>query len=157
MACLFDMDRLFEDFVVASLREALSLTEWSFPRASAGHQMTLDQAGALSLEPDLSWWDGGRCTFVGDVKYKRTTFGEHADLYQLLAYATAAQLPGGLLVYAAGDDPSAPDAAHDVDGKTLHVAALDLALPPNQLLSQVALLAQRIKRMRSLARAGAVA
>jgi len=46
---------------------------------------------------------------------------------------------------------------HDVDGKALHVTALDLSLPPDQLLTQIAILAQRIKRLRSLAHAEAVA
>ena len=157
LACLFDMDRVFEQFVVVALREALALTEWSFPRAASGHGMTLDRAGELPLEPDLSWWDGTRCAFVGDVKYKRTALGEHSDLYQLLAYVTAAQLPGGLLVYAAGDEAAGAHTVHDVDGKSLHVATLDLSTPPEQLLSQIALLAQRIKHLRLAARTVTVA
>ena len=158
-SCLFDMDRVFEQFVVVALREALTLSEWSFPHAASGHAMTLDRAGDLPLEPDLSWWDGARCAFVGDVKYKRTTLGQHSDLYQLLAYVTAAQLPGGLLVYAAGDEVGSypSHSVHDVDGKSLHVAALDLTAPPGQLLSEIALLAQRVQRLRLAARSAAVA
>ena len=59
----------------------------------------------MPLYPDLSWWERGRCVFVGDVKYERTGAGggRSPDLYQLLAYATAAGLPGGLLIYAAGE------------------------------------------------------
>ena len=64
--------------------------------------MHLDEAGRVRLQPDLSWWDGRVCTFVGDAKYKRTKDERvpNADLYQMLAYATALDLPGGLLVYA---------------------------------------------------------
>ena len=50
----------------------------------------------MRLAPDLSWWDGPTCTFVGDAKYKNIT-GErvpNADLYQLLAYATALEPAG---------------------------------------------------------------
>jgi 5-methylcytosine-specific restriction enzyme subunit McrC len=157
VACLFDMDRVFEEFVAVALREALGLTEWAFPRAAAGRRLALDRVGALPLQPDLSWWDGGRCAFVGDVKYKRTTAGEHADLYQLLAYATAAGVPGGLLVYAAGDSAGDTAWAHDVShaGKTLHVAALDLAQAPEQLVDQVRRLARAVRGLRSRSLAAA--
>ena len=59
----------------------------------------------MRLAPDLTWWDGPTCTFVGDAKYKRADDGHvpNADLYQLLAYATALDLPGGLLAYAQGE------------------------------------------------------
>ncbi|HEU5317706.1 MAG TPA: restriction endonuclease [Chloroflexota bacterium] len=150
LACLFDMDRVFEEFVAVALREALGLTEWAFPRGGRGKRLALDRRGALPLEPDLSWWDGARCAFVGDVKYKRTAAGEHADLYQLLAYATAADVPGGLLVYAASDVPGDTARAHDVRhaGKSLHVAALDLAQPPEHLLRQIERLAERVRALR---------
>lgn len=41
---------------------------------------------------------------MGDAKYKEVGPAgvEHADLYQLLSYAVASDLPGGLLVYGAG-------------------------------------------------------
>ena len=40
--------------------------------------------------------------FVGDAKYKNLAdrSAPNADLYQLLAYATALDLPGGTLIYA---------------------------------------------------------
>ena len=67
--------------------------------------MTLDHEGRVSLRPDLTWWDGLECLFVGDAKYKNVTGARvpHADLYQLLSYVTALGLPGGLLVYAQGE------------------------------------------------------
>ena len=67
----------------------------------------------MRLAPDLTWWDGTRCTFVGDAKYKNLTGRRvpNADLYQMLAYATALDLPGGLLVYAQDE---AEDAVYDV-------------------------------------------
>ena len=37
------------------------------------------------MKPDLSWWHGGACRLVEDVKYKDVS-GErvrHHDLYQL--------------------------------------------------------------------------
>ena len=147
---LFDMDRIFEDFVVVALRRALGLTEWTFPQGGGRKRLSLDREGDVLLEPDLSWWESGRCGFVGDVKYKRTAHGEHADLYQLLAYATAANLPGGLLVYAAGEGGDRSTRVHRVreGGKELHVVALDLTAPPDRLLAQVARVAQTVRSLR---------
>ena len=70
---LIDMNRVFEDFVVVGLREALSLSPHAFPQGAQGHPLSLDARRRLRLEPDISWWQGDRCVFVGDAKYKRTT------------------------------------------------------------------------------------
>jgi 5-methylcytosine-specific restriction enzyme subunit McrC len=146
-AFLVDMNVVFEDFVCAALRRALSLSSAVFPQGAAGKELLLDRAGAVRLRPDLSWWEGDRCVFVGDVKYKRTRAPgvEHPDLYQLLAYAVATGLPAGLLIYAAGE---AGPAVHGVDGRELQVTALDLAGPPEAVLGQVRTLAGRVRRLR---------
>jgi 5-methylcytosine-specific restriction enzyme subunit McrC len=95
-AFLVDMSRVFEDFVVVALREALRLSERTFPQGAKGRRLRLDEACAVVLEPDVSWWDGPTCNFVGDVKYKRveSTGTPNPDLYQLLAYTVATDLPG---------------------------------------------------------------
>ena len=135
---LLDMNEVFEIFVHRALREALHLTAAEFPRGVGGFR--LDDAGHIKMKPDLSWWHGGTCRFVGDVKYKDVTGDrvKHHDLYQLLAYTTSADLPAGLLIYAAGEGI---------------VESLDLAAPPPQILHQIALLASEVK---SLAAVGAV-
>jgi 5-methylcytosine-specific restriction enzyme subunit McrC len=102
---LADMNKIFEDFVVGSLRQKLGLSARDLDQGSAHHHMYLDalagDKGVVRLKPDITWWRGSKCVFVGDVKYKRlTTKGfEHADLYQLLAYLVALDLPSGLLIY----------------------------------------------------------
>ena len=68
--------------------------------------------------------------FVGDAKYKKTLDSERvlslsADLYQLLAYATALDLPGGLLIYAQGEAEAATYKIRN-SCKQLEVVALDL-------------------------------
>jgi 5-methylcytosine-specific restriction enzyme subunit McrC len=85
------------------------------------------------------------------VKYKRAVAGvEHPDLYQLLAYVTAADLPGGLLIYAAGEaEPGSHVVVHA--GKELQVTVLDLAGPPPAILAQIATIAGRIRRLRDQA------
>ena len=99
---LIDMNTLFQEFVAQALREELNVSE----RVLRSEQdLPLDTQGRARIKPDLSWWDGEVCTFVGDAKYKNVS-GERApsaDLYQLLAYTTALDLPGGLLVYAQGE------------------------------------------------------
>jgi 5-methylcytosine-specific restriction enzyme subunit McrC len=146
-AFLVDMNVVFEDFVCAALRRALALSPAVFPQGAAGKELLLDRAGAVRLRPDLSWWEGDRCVFVGDVKYKRTRAPgvEHPDLYQLLAYAVATGLPAGLLIYAAGEEGPA---VHGVDGRELQVTALDLAGPPEAVLDQIGTLAGRVLRLR---------
>ena len=153
-AFLMDMSTLFQEFVTEAIRAALGVSDQvlcsdkGIPRRA-----TLDQAGQVRLKPDLSWWDGSTCMFVGDAKYKNVT-GEsvpNADLYQLLAYATALDLPGGLLVYAKGE---ADIGTYHVrrSGKRLHVAALDLSGTFDQIVKQVGTLADRVRALRDEAR-----
>ena len=146
---LIDMNQVFQDFVTQALRESLRLSAHVFRSDTAIKPTFLDEAGRIRLKPDLSWWESGTCTFVGDAKYKRIIDDRvpNADLYQLLAYATALDLPGGLLIYAEGE--TAP-ATHMVRyaGKRLEVAALDLSGSPAQLLARIDGLSERVRALR---------
>ena len=146
MALLVDMNQVFEDFVVTALRESLRLSPRAFPQESRGHSLRLDQAGDIHLYPDISWWDGHHCRFVGDVKYKRidSAGAKNSDVYQVLAYAVATNLPGGLLIYAAGE---AEDTTHEIVhlGKRIEVNALDLSGKPEDMLEQMMSIARRIR------------
>lgn len=154
-AFLVDMTAVFEDFVVLALRDALRLGAHAFPQGAAGRALWLDEGGRIRLRPDVSWWEDGRPVFVGDVKYKRVNAEgvQHPDLYQLLAYTIAADLPGGLLIYAAGEPRAEEAGAHRVVrlGKRLEVVALDLAGPPAGVLAQVAAVAARVRELRAAA------
>ncbi|MDQ3638972.1 MAG: McrC family protein [Actinomycetota bacterium] len=145
---LVDMNRVFEGFVVVALREALGVSERSFPQGARGRRLFLDKGRRVSLEPDISWWEGERCAFVGDVKYKALSESGvvHSDLYQLLSYVIACDLPGGLLVYGSGGDVI----AHDIEraGKSLEVISLDLSSPPEQILRNLGELAGRVRNLR---------
>ena len=70
----------------------------------------------------------------------------NADLYQLLAYVTALDLPGGLIIYAQGE---ADTRIHRVrySGKRLEVAALDLSRPLDEVLRRVLSLADSIRTL----------
>ncbi|CAN5584035.1 McrBC 5-methylcytosine restriction system component [soil metagenome] len=152
-AFLVDMNRVFEDFVVTALRESLSVSETVFPQGSYRHTTYLDHGRQIRLQPDISWWQGRECLFVGDVKYKRVDHRgvKHADIYQLLSYTIAADLPGGLLIYAAGE---ADGAMHEIRhlGKRLQVIPLDLDGTPEQILKQIDVVANRIRGLRDEAR-----
>ena len=135
---LVDMDDVFEDFVVVALREALGLSKRDFPQNAKGKRLRLDAAGQIKLEPDISWWRGNLCMFVGDVKYKPINVKgiKHPDIYQLLSYTIAAGVPEGLLIYAKGE---AESAMHHIEmaNKLLTVVALDLTGEPDVILEQV--------------------
>ena len=150
---LMDMNAVFQGFVTQALRNALRVSDHVFRSDEHVRGVTLDEAGKVTLEPDLTWWDGSTCTFVGDAKYKRIRY-EHApnaDLYHLLAYATALDLPGGLLVYAQGE---AEQATHQVRhaGIRLEIAALDLSGTIDELLTRIDELADQIHALRREAR-----
>ena len=148
---LMDMNVVFQEFVTQALREALRVSDRVFLERNID---SLDDEGGIGLRPDLTWWDGRSCEFVGDAKYKNVTdkSAPNADLYQLLAYVTALDLPGGLLIYAHGEaDEGAYRVRHA--GKLLEVAALDLSGTLDEVLDRVCDLAERVKRLRDEAKA----
>ena len=140
---LMDMNVVFQEFVTVALREALGVSATALKEREIP---TLDEGGKVDLRPDLVWRVGGRDVFVGDAKYKKITATgvPNADLYQLLAYTTALDLPGGLLIYAKGESD---EGAYEVRnaGKRLEVAALDLFGTLDQVLKRVEVLATRIR------------
>lgn len=155
---LVDMNIVFQEFVTRALRQALGLSERAFRSDEAIPPIWLDEAKVVRLKPDLSWWDGSMCIFVGDAKYKKVHDERvpNADLYQLLAYATALNLPGGLLVYAKGEDK---EIVHRVPngGKSLEVAALDLSGTIGELHARIDDLARRVSALRGRAVPGRIA
>ena len=147
---IVDMNEVFEDFVVVALRDALHLSERSFPQGMHNRRLNLDEARAIGLEPDLSWWDGDECTFVGDVKYKRVSAKgvKHPDLYQVLSYAVATDLPAGLLVYAKGEDESVSHRVVHL-GKRLEIVTLSLDGDIEDLMEQIDRLAGKVLLLRN--------
>ncbi len=154
---LMDMNVIFQEFVTVALREALRLSEREFGErfVSSLDKPLPGEKGRISLKPDLVWRENSSCVFVGDAKYKRVRDERipNADLYQLLAYTTALDLPGGLLVYAQDDDER-ESATYTVrhSGKRLEVAALDLSGTLEQVLKRVGELAGRVGELRDEAR-----
>ena len=143
---LMDMNTLFQEFLTVALRETLGLTERVFREKNID---TLDVDGKVKLRPDLTWWHGRDCQFVGDAKYKgiENESVPNADLYQLLAYVTALDLPGGMLVYAQGKAETATYTVRN-SGRRLEVTALNLGGSLDAVLKRVDVLAERVKALR---------
>ncbi|GAB3360198.1 McrC family protein [Amycolatopsis echigonensis] len=140
---LFDMARVFEDFVTTALRDSLSVCP-GYSRSQAHHH--LDENAEIRIIPDfVHYADDGTPLAVADAKYKaeKPEGFPDADLYQMLAYCTALGLPAGHLVYAKG---AAEQASHQVKhaGITIHQHALDLELPPAELRQSMDKLARLV-------------
>ncbi|MFV8315706.1 McrC family protein [Mycobacterium sp. 23] len=132
---MFDMWRVFEDFVTIALRESLTARGWHCDIQAALH---LDNEGQVDMRPDLLCHRHGSPAAVVDAKYKaeRPEGFPNADLYQMLAYCTVLGLAEGHLVYARGNEPVSIHTVQKV-GVTIHCHALDLTLEPDDLLRQI--------------------
>ena len=140
-AFVVSMAKVFEDFVTVALREALAPhpghTEAQYP----GH---LDEQRKIAILPDVVHVVAHQPVAVFDAKYKLEDASSgypNADVYQMLAYCTALQLPRGWLVYAQGN---APPGVRRVRHTSVDIIQypLDLAASPADLLRQVDMLAR---------------
>ena len=140
-AFVFDMNKVFEDFVTTALRE--SMVRFG---GELRPQWRLDVERHLEIIPDLTWWIQGRCAAVADAKYKALAPSgmPNADAYQMLAYCTALTLDCGYLVYA--KDAGEQARTHRVQNSTVavEVRTLDVEAAPDAVLSQVGVLAEEI-------------
>lgn len=153
---LVDMDQVFENFLRTALRQTLRLSESEWPdRSSATRALHLEEGGQLQVNPGLSWWRGRRCLFVGEARYALPAGdpgiadAQQADIYRMLAYCAAADLPSGLLVYASRGSPES--AVHRIRNtrKVIEVVSFDLEGSPDETLSQVQALGERVKAHRN--------
>lgn len=139
---MFDMWRVFEDFVTVALAESLRSYGG---RSVCQKPLSLDIRRRVTMKPDLMWENGGTVRAVVDAKYKaeRPEGFPNADLYQMLAYCTVLGLDEGHLIYAKGNEPVD---RHSVQGSgvVIHCHALDLSAPPAKLLRQVDYLARLV-------------
>jgi 5-methylcytosine-specific restriction enzyme subunit McrC len=139
---LVDLFQVFEDFVTASLSEALERFRGS---CHAQEPHSLDEDGAIDIRPDLVWRDRGGVVAVIDAKYKaeKPAGFPQADLYQALAYAIAHDLDGAHLVYARGNEAAQTWTVRHA-GVRITAHTLDLDAPAEDVLIQVSELARRI-------------
>jgi 5-methylcytosine-specific restriction enzyme subunit McrC len=139
---LFDMNKVFEDFVT------VALSPWfraAGLRVVAQRTVHLDCRDLIPIRPDLTRSRGASTLGVADVKYKSLATKElpNADLYQVLAYAIAHELETAHLIYAAGNEPAVRHEIRNV-GVSIRVHALDLSNEPQELLGEVGRLADEM-------------
>jgi 5-methylcytosine-specific restriction enzyme subunit McrC len=132
---MFDMWRVFEDFVTVALAESLRSYGG---RSICQKPLSLDIRRRVTMKPDMMWENGGTVRAVVDAKYKaeRPDGFPNADLYQMLAYCTVLGTDAGHLIYAKGNEPVS---RHTVEGSgvVIHCHALDLSATPSDLLEKV--------------------
>ena len=127
---LVDMNRLFEEFVTASLAHNLPnefavLPQW---------RMFLSRGRQVAMRPDIVITRNGRPVLVADCKYKVTgvdQFDNH-DYYQILAYCTALGINKGLMIVPEHEQPAAAEVAVRQSPITIHRHTISLesvALP----------------------------
>jgi len=141
---VFDMNKVFEDFVTAAFRSAMR--KYGGTVRDQVTPYSLDEDGLLDLKPDLSWWTGSTCRAVLDAKHKAIDSGlmRHPDAYQMLAYCVAYGLPRGYLLYA--KDSGAEPRVHLVRNLDCEIVVvpIDVEQEPELVLEQVDVLAARV-------------
>ena len=155
---LMNMNTVFQEFVTQALREELRVSEHTLCSDNRTYRPKAYYTSMRTRHVRLKRLTsrGGMaptCTFVGDAKYKRADDGHvpNADLYQLLAYATALDLPGGLLAYAQGEADTATYQVRNA-GKRLEVVAVELGGTIDELRASVDRVAARVRALRDDAR-----
>jgi 5-methylcytosine-specific restriction enzyme subunit McrC len=138
---LFDMNRVYEDWLSQSLISAL---EAIGGRARRQQPLAMDDDGRVTMQTDITWWSGTDCLAVVDAKYKRlqSSGPRPEDLYQILAYCTALGIRHGHLVYAAGTPVQAIVVRNA--GVHIHSHVVPLADPPERILTIVEAIAGKI-------------
>ncbi|MFZ4487393.1 MAG: McrC family protein, partial [Candidatus Nanopelagicales bacterium] len=135
---VLDMPSIFEGFLTHALRAAFLTLD---PRTIVRGQFPgfLDVDDRVQMRPDIVWLDSVNGPLaVIDAKYKaeKVSGYPNADVYQALAYATALGLSDAHLVYARGNEPVSSYLIRG-SGVRVHAHALDLSLPPSDLLNQI--------------------
>lgn len=148
-AFVFDLNKVFEDFVTVALSEAM--TQYGGEMRSQ-HRDWLDHDCGIQIIPDLTWWSGGSCMGIADAKFKALEIKgvPNADAYQMLAYCTALDVPRGFLVYAR--DPANAPMQHLIrnSDSVIYVRTLDVEQTPETVLLQVRQLSNEIARPTSV-------
>lgn len=141
---LIDMNKVFEEFVTARLQHYLAGQLRVLPQCTEH----LDIDGNIAIRPDLMFkTPTGGTVYVADTKYKISSdgFGREADYYQILAYASAIDLPEGLLIYCQDDNiPPARQVTVRNLGTRLGTWAIRLDRSPADLEQEIRRLGQHI-------------
>lgn len=132
---VINMDSVFENFVVAAIREAFQ----GVGTTTGRHVVHLADDHRVRMQPDVVHLRDSRPVAVFDAKYKLgKSSGKYSnpDIYQMLAYCTGLQLQQGWLIYAVGQaEKSAVRVTNG--GIEIHQYAIDLRLHPTEVLERI--------------------
>ena len=125
---LFDMNRLFEEFITAKLRQETRGRGFQVRAQTPQHHLVQEEGGSerFQLKPDITFNSDDRVFAILDTKWKilggqRSKYGiSQADLYQMIAYGTRYQCNKLTLIYPWQD--GIPQKV------VLHVQATDLTI-----------------------------
>lgn len=145
VAFSFDMNRVFEDFLSAALREAFRVHGGNLRSQLAD---SLDVGGHVPIRPDITWVVDGTVAAAVDAKHKqlRLSGSPGEDAFQMLAYCMALNLRRGYLVYAAHSGAEESDLRIRHTDREICVRTVDIRNPPERLLDEVGSLAAEIAR-----------
>lgn len=140
---LIDMNDVFEAFVTRILRKHLA------PELAVADQVaeTLDEERRIGMRVDLKFMRGGRVVAVGDCKYKLQSEQDAkvADVYQVLAYATALRVTRGFLFYPAHEKSAEDELRIRHSEVRIWRMPIDLGVEPKLLLAECARFAARVR------------
>lgn len=145
MTFMLDMNDLFQRFVTGRLRGELR-GQLSVIAEPIDY---LDEKRTIVLKPDLAFNKRGETVYVGDIKYKLSNGARasNSDYYQLLAYTTALELDGGILIYCRGSgEQTERSTTVRSTGKKLSVRAIDLTGKVHEVETEIRELAESIVR-----------
>jgi 5-methylcytosine-specific restriction enzyme subunit McrC len=155
---LFDMNKVFEEFVRAALRDCLNEQAARFgsvDEVQLARALYLDVQHSVPIKPDLLWVRHDITRFVGDVKYKRVGLPSmpNADVYQMLGYLIGTGLSTGMLVYPLSEIAESPNRGRKMEITVndkifaILVETLDTNGAPTLILQEVFRLARTIERI----------
>ena len=135
-----NMAKVFEDFVTASLSEALG----KYPGRTVAQYKTYmdvprsDGKRRIVLKPDVVHFIGKKPALIFDAKYKAASANgqyPNADHYQMLAYATAINRTDAWLVYAGTGIPTERGVLNSEI--KVHECPIDLSGTPSEILTRI--------------------
>ncbi len=117
---LIDMNRLYERFVTAWLKQQLP-PPW---RVEAQEVVRKGAGGQLHFQIDLTIYDGdNRPHMVLDIKYKNDVRPQQSDIQQIIAYAQVKECAQAALIY-----PLSFETPLDVQLRGLHLRSIPFRL-----------------------------
>ena len=141
LAYLVDMNWLFEKYLGAVLRRAAA--RWGLSLHEQ-REVKLDLHNRVPVKPDAVLYSYDHPLLALDAKYKLAA--DRSDLYQMLAYCHALDLPRGVLVHPATEAiPQATVLIRGAGQVCVHYLALDLRGDPQELACQSRALADQVE------------